>query len=242
MSAKSLLLMGWVGVGFLSPVCLGQAPLLELSQPARGATAWQVTIRNSYSSDATAFVLSMTSPDHPLRGGAPLARHFEDEIPSPRSSGLGLAAGSSRIMHLGGARLSAVAYTVEAVIYRDGATAGNPEAIRQILRVRQFEMADIAAALPLLARARADTELAAHLPLLVNEFRARENTHLDQLRSRPLHMVAVDPICELVIANLGGAGPSQSLSDLVATIGITLQQWADQLGSSLPPTATAGGS
>src|SRR6185437_15953131 len=98
--------------------------------------------------------------------------------------------------------------------------AGNPEAIRQILRIRQFKMADIAAALPLLARARADTELAAHLPLLVNEFRARENTHLDQLRSRPLHMVAVDPICELVIANLGGAGQSQSLSDLVATIGI----------------------
>lgn len=203
MSVKSFSLATGLLIS-LAAARVGQAPLLQLSPPQLTSRGWQVTVSNSYGQAATAFILGMTSPERPLPKGFPLARHFEDAVPGSGGRPLGIAAGSSKVIRLGSSRFKQVAYRVEAVVYADGSSAGNPAEVQQILKIRRAELDDIRAVLPKLQQAQADPSLIADAPGLAQEFRRRAQAHEKAFSAdnAGMHIHAGDYVCSLISANI----------------------------------------
>jgi hypothetical protein len=229
--------------GALMPALVAQAPLLQLSAPQSTAMGWQVTVKNLYNQPATAFVLSMTSPERALPGGLPLARETEDAIPGRGGTQLGIAAGASKTVRLGGRRFTSVAYQIEAVIYADGRSAGQPSVVARLLQVRRAELDDINAVLPALQRAQADPQLAADIPGVVQEFRARADAHAKSLSgaSGALRLHTGDYVCDLVWTNLNRPTPGVPPSTELAVIESVLTQWRSLLAASKPDLAALTG-
>jgi len=238
---RSIMFVFSFGLGFALPACLGQTPLLQVSNPQAAGSSWQVVVTNPYSEAATAFVLSMTSPDRPLPNGFPLARHFEDSVPGSGGRPLGIAAGGTKTIALGGVRFTNVKYRIDAVIYADGSSAGDPALVNHILQVRRAGLGDIGMALAALARAQTDPSLAGDLPAMVEKFREQAKTHASQMSAGGEHLHTGDYVCELVWRNLDRPSPRVSLSNEVSALSSVLTKWQQILEQSKPSLAALSG-
>lgn len=229
------------GFGLALSACVGQTPLLQVSNPQAAGPSWQVVVTNPYSEAATAFVLSMTSPDRPLPNGFPLTRHFEDSVPGSGGRPLGIAAGGTKTIALGGVRFKNVVYRIEAVIYADGSSAGDPALVNHILQVRRAALADIGAALSALGKAQTDPSLKDDVPGIVDRFREQARAHANQLSSGGQHLHTGDYVCELVWRNLDRPSPRASLGGEVAALSSVLTKWQQMLEQSKPSLAALSG-
>ena len=215
-----------------------QAPLLRVSAASlTSGGAWQVTVANVYKSPATAFVMVFDGGGGVLPG-RPLARRTEDAIPGPAKSRMGLAPGESRMLTLGNAHWQDVRAENTGVIYADGATAGLPAVIGQLLRTRQREEADIVEVLPMLAASMRDPSIVepAKVQALLQTFNQRRLAHTLRAQGGSGHVT--DRVCGSVVATLRDRKrqtPQQSLWALHQMFG----RWLTQLQQSLPQSAPA---
>lgn len=218
-----------VGLSVLSVAVLGQAPLLQVSAPQAGPHGWQVVVTNNYSARATAFVIDLDTSSVPHKGPGPPARHAEDSIPGPAQSRLGLDPGTSRIIGFGPPKWEDISYTNSAVVYADGATAGDSDLVGHILKLRQFEVADIEGVMPILAAAGANSSL--DVTALITTFSDRKHQH--ELAFRDGLLPPSDRICGSVLVNLQHP-LSPSPAATISGVQSLLVHWLAELDASKP--------
>lgn len=228
-------------LALISLATAAQAPLLSASRPAETPNGWQVTLTNRYSVPVTAFVLDArtgAAAEHP---GFLLARRIDDGVPGPAQSAIHLGPQQSLNIRLGndGNWGGAVA-SAPAVIYADGATAGDPVLITHILLVRQAEATDITRVLPLLEKAGIDPELEQDLPALITEFENRAATHAAAMRDGVLHHNA-DRVCLSIVATLTHETNRETPQQAIRALRVMLTRWLNQLKASKPALAPPAG-
>lgn len=182
----------------LQAAALGQAPLLRVSAPKVGPHGWQVTLTNIYTAPATAYWVDLTGGGPPgLPPNRPLARHWTDAVPGPANYRLAIAPGGSRVLPMGNRNWRDIVYINAAVIYSDGAAAGDPAIIARFERIRAAAAADLVQALALLSQAQADgTKRSA----LAQVFTARAAAHMSALQDGIAHVD--DRVCRSAATNL----------------------------------------
>lgn len=227
------------GIVAVSPLFC-QAPLLRVSAASlTSGGAWQVTVANVYKSPVTAFEMVFVGGGGVLPG-QPLARRTEDSIPGPAKSRMGLAPGESRVLTVGNARWQDVTAENTAVIYADGATAGLPAVVTQLISTRQREEADIIEVLPMLTASMRDSSIAqpAKVQALLQTFNQRRLAHTLAAQGGLSHVT--DRVCASVVATLRDMKrqtPQQSLWALHEMF----SRWLTQLQQVQPQAPPAAG-
>jgi len=217
---------------------------LQISSASRTPKGtWQVTITNSYSAPVTAFALYLNgeadSPGHQPKSG-PLAKHFEDAIPGPVASRIALAPGQSRIFRMGETRWQSVSFTNPAVIYADGASAGDAAVVAHFLRLRRAEAADITDVLAVLKAAQPDISVAPDVAALTQTFTQRRAAHeavlKDGIQARP-----PDRVCGSVLVTLRNFPGHESPQAAMYALSAMFTRWLAQLQTSKPAVAGVAG-
>lgn len=215
-----------IAVGVLgAAMCVGQAPLLKLSAPQLGPHGWQLTVTNSYSAPATAYWIDLYGEQ--TTRSRPLARHWTDAVPGPANYRLAILPGKSRVIAFGNKNKTNIAYTDAAVLYADGATAGNLAIIARFERIRRAELADLTDALNLLTKAQSDGTSRAEL---AQTFRALATAHAAILKDGLAH--ADDRVCMSAVANLERT--DQDRPTAFQGLRIMFTHWLSQLRASKP--------
>lgn len=217
-----------VAVLLFSAALAAQVPLLKFSAPQAGPHGWQVTVTNTYTAAATAYWINLFGEGPP--NGLPLAKHWADAVPGPPVDRLSIPAGQSRLLSFGNRRWQDVAYKNVAVIYADGATAGDSVAITRFERIRAAEAADLQSALAILAQAQAN---GTPRKVLAQAFEARATAHAAALRDAQGHVT--DRVCKTAASNLERA--DQSRADAFQGLRVVFTRWLDQLQASKPALA-----
>lgn len=216
-----------VGVALLAAAAMAQAPLLQVSPAQMGRHGWEVTITNRYTQPATAFAIqigAVTADQHRVRG-----LHWEDAIPGNHPERIVLQPGASRSIHLGSPQWPAPEYTSVAVVYADGATAGDPAVLRHILKVRQAELADLPQAIAILDGANGDA--AAVRASLLATFEQRETAGKAAVNDGVI--APMDRVCGSVVGTMQNDTNEDPLLQ-AAALRQEFQRWQQQLASSLP--------
>lgn len=205
-----------------------QAPLLSV-QAEHGPRGWVALITNNHNAAVTSFVLRMTywrDGQGPFR-----ALHWEDAVPGPVVSRMALAPGATRSLRMGGPGFTSVSYENVAVIYADGATAGDSAFVSHIIRARQLELADLREVMPLLARAATDPS--STRASLADAFAPRVATGKRALEDHVLP--PADRVCQTVMINLQQPpDASMPLTRQLQDISRVFARWQAQLVASRP--------
>lgn len=201
-------------------MAVGQTPLLRVSAATEVAHGWQVTLTNDYKSAVTAYALTTS-------GGA---TKWADSIPGDLGLRPSLPPQSTASIFVPGNLASAPVVRNTAVIYADGATAGDPVVIAEFLHIRAFFLAEIPAAIARMQAVAADP--GATRSTLVAEFRQQAQANLPAL-----HNGVAGPISDHVsqdIAETLADPANRSLQGAAGSLAATLTRWRHQLEQSLP--------
>lgn len=211
-------------------LAFGQAPLLTTTAQAL-PQGWGARLSNVYSAAATAYIIQMT---YSTNGNDRKATHWADAIPGPEPSRIAIAPGASRVLPMGSLRWANVAYQVLAVIYADGATAGDAQYVRHLLLVRRAILGDLAEVVPRLSAVASDAN--ADRSSLVAEFQQRAALGRAAVDDHVLHH-PVDRVCQTVLVNFENTTQHPNVQRAAAALGSLFTRWQAQLEASRPQLA-----
>lgn len=197
-----------------------QTPLLHVSAATQVAHGWCVLLTNNYTSAVTAYAVKTSDG----------AIKWDDSIPGDLSLRPPLPPRATASIFVPASPAKAPVVQNTAVIYADGATAGNPAIVAEFLHVRAFFLAELPQAIARMQAVAADP--GAVRSDLAGEFRQQAQANLPALRNG-----TAGPARDRVSDDIAATIEDPRNLDLQATAGslaVTLARWQRQLEQSLP--------
>lgn len=225
-------------------VCFGsyafaQAPLLAIATPikmtrtlpnGRSYGYWLVPVTNNYHAAVTALAIDFNG-HVPGRG----ILDFRDSIPNPDPLFPALGPFATATIQVP-ARGSAPPVAVnKAVIYADGATAGDAKIIAHFLLARALTLAAIPPTVARLSAIAADP--GADRGAVVVHFQRQESIVRDVLKRDGYPWGNNAPVADMVWSNVKYR-PKDNLQQMAAHLGGIFQKWRIKLETSKPKLAT----
>lgn len=188
-------------------------------------------LTNTYAAAVTAYALQLGSSLGPGGGGV----KWVDSIPGDHGLRPPLPPGTSAPVFVPGRGSQPPDLTNTAVIYADGASAGDPAIVARLVKVREFFLAEIPAAIARLRTAAADPS--SDRMALVSACRQQAEENLATLRAGSAGPVS-DRINENIAATLANPANTEVQATAAALVA-ALVRWQTQLQNSLPKLKSA---